>query len=118
MRFLLLLSLFASTAFAANWPAWRGPLGTGITEEKDLPVKWSTTENVKWRVPLPEPGNSTPVVWGDRIFLTQAVGDRRTVMCFSRADGKLLWQQGVTAKEKESTHATNPYCSASAVTDG
>ncbi len=120
-RVLLLAFIFpllASAAFAADWPAWRGPLGTGITEEKDLPVKWSATENVKWRVPLPEPGNSTPVVWGDRIFLTQAVGDRRTVMCLSRADGKLLWQQGVTAKEKESSHPTNPYCSASPVTDG
>ncbi len=109
---------FAATLPAANWPAWRGPLGTGICDEKNLPTTWSKTENVKWRVPLPEPGNSTPVVWADRVFVTQAVGDRRTLMCFTRADGKLLWQQGITAKEKEPTHATNPYCSASPVTDG
>jgi outer membrane protein assembly factor BamB len=120
---LRLLSAFAfaaivSTASSADWPAWRGPLGTGITEEKNLPEKWSTTENVKWRTELPEPGNSTPIVWGDRVFVTQAVGDRRTVMCFNRQDGKLLWQSGVTTKEKEPTHGTNPYCSASAVTDG
>ena len=118
-RLLLLASvLLASTAFAANWPAWRGPLGTGVTEETELPVKWSRTENVKWQVPLPEAGNSTPVVWGDRIFLTQPVKERRTLMCFNRADGKLLWQQGVTAKEKEPTHGTNPYASQSPVTDG
>jgi outer membrane protein assembly factor BamB len=118
-RLLLLASvLLASTALAANWPAWRGPLGTGITEEKDLPTKWSKTENVKWNVPLPAPGNSTPVVWGDRIFLTQAVGDQRTLMCLGRADGKVLWQQGVSAKEKEPTHQTNPYASQSPVTDG
>jgi outer membrane protein assembly factor BamB len=117
--FALLLSLaLSANTFAANWPAWRGPLGTGICEEKNLPTTWSKTENVKWRVALPEPGNSTPIVWKDRIFLTQAVGDRRTLMCFARVDGKLLWQEGVAAKEKDPTHATNPYCSASPVTDG
>ncbi len=115
---LLCLTAFASAAYSANWPAWRGPLGTGISEEKNLPEKWSATENVKWRVALPEPGNSTPVVWGEQIFVTQAVGDRRTLMCFDRKDGKLLWQMGVTAKEKDPTHGTNPYCSASPVTDG
>jgi outer membrane protein assembly factor BamB len=111
-------TLLAVVAQAANWPAWRGPLGTGITEEKSLPTKWSTNENVKWRVALPEPGNSTPIVWGERIFLTQAVGERRTLMCFNRADGKLLWQSGIATKEKEPTHNTNPYCSGSPVTDG
>jgi outer membrane protein assembly factor BamB len=114
----LAFAALLSTAHAANWPAWRGPLGTGICEEKNLPEKWSTTENVKWRIPLPEPGNSTPVVWGDHVFLTQAVGERRTLMCFNRQDGKLLWQAGVTTKGKDPTHATNPYCSASPVTDG
>jgi outer membrane protein assembly factor BamB len=112
------LTLFMAAARAANWPAWRGPLGTGITEEKNFPTKWSATENVKWRVALLEPGNSTPIVWGDRIFLTQAVGQRRTLMCFNRADGKLLWQAGIATSEKEPTHNTNPYCSGSPVTDG
>jgi len=120
LRFLSILAFtaLASSAFAANWPAWRGPLGTGISEETDLPVEWSQTQNVKWRVELPEPGNSTPIVWGDRVFLTQAVGNQRTLMCFNRNDGKALWQSGVTAKEKDPTHPTNPYCSASPVTDG
>lgn len=108
----------ALPAFAANWPAWRGANADGISTEKNLPVKWGKDENVRWRVPLPEAGNSTPITWGDRIFVTQPVGDRRTLMCFSRADGKLLWQQGVTTKEKEPTHGTNPFCSASPVTDG
>ena len=118
MRACFLLLLFASAGFSANWPAWRGPLGTGITEETNLPVKWGTDQNVKWRISLPEPGNSTPIVWGDRVFLTQAVGDRRTARCFSRANGELLWEQGVTTNEKEPTHSSNPYCSGSAVTDG
>jgi outer membrane protein assembly factor BamB len=103
---------------AADWPAWRGPAGIGVSHEENLPVHWSTTENVKWRVPLPEPANSTPIESCGRIFVTQAIGDRRTIMCFDRADGRLLWQQGVITKEKEPTHASNPYCSGSPVTDG
>lgn len=119
MRRLIVLC-FAVVALAANWPAWRGPDGQGRCSEKDLPLKWSTTENVRWKVPLPDAGNSTPIVWNDRIFLTQATekGNRRFVMCLSRADGKLLWQKETPHKEREITHQTNPYCSASPVTDG
>jgi len=106
------------TASAGNWPAWRGPLGTGICAEKNLPVQWSATNNANWRVALPEPGNSTPIVWGEHIFVTQPVGERRTVLCLNRVDGKLLWEAGVTSQPKEPTHSSNPYCSASPVTDG
>lgn len=119
MKALSLLPLFLiAHLHAADWPAWRGPTGMGLCEEKGLPTKWGKTENVKWRVALPEPGNSTPIVWSERVFVTQAVGDERTLMCFDRKDGKVLWQKGVTTKEKEPTHATNPYCAASPVTDG
>lgn len=112
--------LIANAVWADNWPAWRGLAGTGVTTEKNLPTHWSATENVRWRTPLPERGNSTPVVWSNRVFITQAIEkeNRRTLMGFDRADGKLLWQSGVTYAEKETTHATNPQCSASPVTDG
>jgi outer membrane protein assembly factor BamB len=110
--------LMAVLLLAGNWPAWRGPSGLGVSDEKNLPTKWDAKTNVKWRVALPERGNSTPVIWGERIFLTQPVGERRTLMCLQKSDGKLLWQQGVTTAEKEPTHGTNPYCSASPVTDG
>lgn len=106
------------TAHAVPWPGWRGPNGDGITSETDLPVKWSATENVKWKVALPEPGNSTPVVWGDRVFITQAVGDERLVICFSSKDGKELWRGGAKGVAREPSHRTNPYCSASPATDG
>src|SRR6187399_2729783 len=106
-----ILVLLCAVSNAADWPAWRGPTGTGITTETALPTKWSKTENVKWRVSLPEAGNSTPIVWGDRVFLTQAAGDRRELWCLDRNDGKLLWKSGVTAKQKDPTHGTNPYCS-------
>lgn len=169
----LFFLLSAGLARAENWPAWRGPDGTGVTSETDLPIRWSSTQNIRWKVPLDEPGNSTPIIWGDRIFLTQqrtldasqpvstdapdassataasrdaptAKSDRkpnenadsenkepsgadtqttkppieRTVMCFDRADGKLLWQRGVSYAKKDQTHPENPYCSPSPVTDG
>src|SRR5437762_1992453 len=114
------LFLYAGWASADNWPAWRGANADGTTQETNLPLNWSATENVRWKVKLPDRGNSTPVIWGDRIFLTQAIEKKklRTLMCLHRRDGKLLWQKEVEYKEKEHTHNTNPYCSASPATDG
>ena len=112
----------ATTAVCAaeNWPAWRGADGTGVSHENHAPSKWSKTENVAWRVALPERGNSTPVVWGDRIFLSQAIDKEkwRGLLCLDRASGKLLWKAGLTHDAAEPTHPTNPYASASPVTDG
>ncbi|MEQ1850225.1 MAG: PQQ-binding-like beta-propeller repeat protein [Chthoniobacteraceae bacterium] len=110
--------LVATVAFGENWPAWRGPNGDGTTPETDLPLKFSATEGVKWKIPLPEPGNSTPIVWGQKIFLTQNVGTRRTLMCLDRKDGKTLWQAGPEWTGEDITHKTNPYCSSSPATDG
>jgi outer membrane protein assembly factor BamB len=121
LRTLVLLLACAGPAAADNWPAWRGPHGDGHCAEKDLPLKWSTTQHVRWKARLPEGGNSTPVVWGDRVFLTQPLdrkGHRRAVLCFRRGDGDLLWQKETAYPEDETTHDTNPYCSASPVTDG
>src|SRR5438477_6825458 len=102
--------LVTTPAQAGNWPAWRGPSMDGISDEKDLPVAWSATQNIRWKVPLPEPGNSTPVVWGDRVFLTQSLdgGKRRAVLAFARADGKQLWQRDVPCTVKETSHRNNP----------
>jgi outer membrane protein assembly factor BamB len=117
---LVCAGLLGGRARAEDWPSWRGPHGTGVSADAGLPFAWGPKENVRWRVPLPDRGNSTPVVWGDRVFVTQAVEreDRRTVMCFAKGDGKLLWQAGVTHAGREPTNGQNPYCSASAVTDG
>jgi outer membrane protein assembly factor BamB len=97
---------------------WRGPDGDGTTAEKDLPLKWSAGENVAWKALLPEAGNSTPVVWGDRVFVTQAAEGLRLLFCFDRNDGTLLWKEGVRWEKEELTHKTNPYCSGSPATDG
>jgi outer membrane protein assembly factor BamB len=91
------LILLQSAVLAENWPAWRGPTGDGVSTETSLPLKWSATENVAWKVPLPAPGNSTPVIWGDRIFLTQASSDgkERFLLCLDRKDGRELWRHKV-----------------------
>lgn len=112
--------LLVPSAHPANWPEWRGPAQNGATSERGLPLHWSATENVKWKIPLPGPGNSTPIVWEDKIFLTQAIADegKRLLLCFGRADGNLLWQSGTVYAAKDETHPSNPQCSASPATDG
>src|SRR6185369_4857476 len=120
-----LLAVFVIATFgcftvpADNWPAWRGVDGLGIARERELPLKWSATQNVR-RIALPDRGNSSPIVWRNRVFITQALEQeqRLTVMCFDRAEGKLLWQAGVPSAGKDPTHKTNPYCASSPVTDG
>jgi outer membrane protein assembly factor BamB len=115
----LLLLLSQMAGWGANWPNWRGPAGDGSTPENGFPVSWDTTNNVLWRVPLPEPGNSSPIVWKDRVFLTQAVGSRRTLMSVNRKNGAVLWQAGPNYNLPEETmKESNPYCAASPVTDG
>ena len=119
LSFVLLLACLAPATLAENWPQWRGPQGDGTTGDT-APTQWSPEQNVAWRIDLPEAANSSPVVWGDRIFLTQPVSDppQRTLMCVDRANGDVLWQKGVKYADEESTHRTNPYCSPSPVTDG
>jgi outer membrane protein assembly factor BamB len=116
----LLLLLTASLASGENWPAWRGADGLGISREKSVPSGWSRTENVRWRFELPEPGNSTPIVWGDSIFLTQPRAQKglRSVMCIDRRTGKLRWEASLEWHQPEPTHKTNPFASASPATDG
>jgi outer membrane protein assembly factor BamB len=84
------------------------------------PMAWSDKQNVCWRVELPDHGISTPIVWGDQVFITQATQNdhRRSVICFDRKDGKQLWQSGVAYSEPEPTNGQNPYCASSPATDG
>jgi outer membrane protein assembly factor BamB len=105
------------SATAANWPAWRND-GAGISLEKNVPVKWNKTENVRWHAPLPDRGNASPIVWDDKVFVTQAAGAKREVMCMDRRDGKVLWRSGTSFEGKDATHETNPLASSTPVTDG
>ena len=116
----LLAAITLAPARADNWPMWRGPTGQGFSAEKNLPTKWSATENVRWKIDLPDAGNSTPIVWGDKVFLTQATdkGKKRALYCLDRKDGSKVWEKTVTFDGKETIHATNTYCAGSPATDG
>jgi outer membrane protein assembly factor BamB len=120
LKWVSLLLLAVLPARADNWPGWRGASARGISDERDLPTTWSATQHVVWKTPLPEPGNSTPIVWGDRVFLTQPVdgGKRRVLLALDRKTGKKLWQQEVLCMVVETSHSQNPPCSSSPVTDG
>ena len=120
LSFAAFLLVHLTVVHADNWPEWRGPHGDGTCDEKGLPTKWSSKENVVWNVALPEPGNSTPVVWNDQVFVSQPVvaEKRRSLMCFDRADGRLRWHTDTEWTEADPTHSTNPVCSSSPVTDG
>lgn len=121
---LLLTLLAASIAYSVDgaetdWPRWRGPQQDGHTGDANLPVQWSS-DNVLWKTSLPGIGQSSPIVWGDRIFLTAALekGQERIVFCVDRQDGKILWQKSAWKGQSEPSHAMNGWASASCVTDG
>jgi outer membrane protein assembly factor BamB len=148
-------SLLAATAVAAkgdsdhdllhNWPQWRGPLGTGVAPDADPPVEWSErdSQNVRWKTELPGRGHSTPIVWGDRLFLTAAIPvgkalppryskapgahdnvpvthrQKFVVIAIDRATGKIVWQRTVCELlPHEGHHETASFASGSPVTDG
>jgi outer membrane protein assembly factor BamB len=103
------------------WPHWRGPSVQGLVEGTGYPDRWSTSENVLWKVPVPGRGHSSPIIWEDRIFLTTATedGENRSVISFRRSDGAMLWETSVPeAPAAERLFRKNSYASSSATTDG
>jgi outer membrane protein assembly factor BamB len=133
-----------AAAVAANyWPQWRGPLATGVAPHADPPVEWGDGRNIRWKTALPGKGHSTPVIWGNRVFITAAVpyGDpikprhstapgthdgvpvthhhRFVAMALDRATGKLVWERTLRqALPHEGGHYTGSLASNSPVTDG
>jgi outer membrane protein assembly factor BamB len=107
----------ADAARAENWPQWRGAKLDGISGETDPPTKWSKTEGVLWRLPLPGQAGATPVVWGERIFLTSVDGGNLILMCVG-TDGKELWRQTVGSGNKPVRDDEGNYASPSPSTDG
>lgn len=110
---------------ARQWPRFRGPGGRGISACTDVPVQWNagSGENICWKTAVPLPGNNSPVVWGDRVFLSGASEEKREVYAFDAASGKLLWQQEVpgtpqsSAKPPEISDDTG-YAASTMTTDG
>jgi outer membrane protein assembly factor BamB len=112
-----ILCIAASSAWAENWPQWRGARLDGMSAEKDLPVEWSQEKNVAWRLPLPGPAGATPVVWGDKIFLTTVDAEKLELWCVG-TDGKPLWKQLVSTGNKEVRGDEGNSASPSPCTDG
>ncbi len=102
------------------WPRWRGPSGQGLVKGEGYADRWSDSDNVRWKVAVPGRGNSSPIIWGDRIFLTTAYegGTRRSVLSFSRSDGSLLWESFAPEAPPERAYAKNGYASSTVATDG
>ena len=148
----LSLGLFSAGARAAdpepldNWPQWRGPLATGAAPRGEPPVRWDAKTNVKWKAALPGEGSSTPIVWGDQVFVLAATDTKRPaapgdlpkpdprfttrteppktyyrfeVLSFDRRTGQIRWRHTATEKvPHEGHHPTHTYAAASPTTDG
>ena len=102
------------------WPRWRGPSGQGVVEGSGYPDRWSDTDNVIWKVPVPGRGHSSPIVWRDRVFLTTAAHDgaNRSVLCYRRSDGELLWETRLPDTIAESIQNKNSFATSTPSTDG
>ncbi|MEM9364871.1 MAG: family 16 glycoside hydrolase [Planctomycetota bacterium] len=113
------------------WLHWRGPTGNGVAPDSNPPVRFSSTENVRWKTPIPGLGSGSPIVLEDRVFVVTAIPKANPgrpnaiqpmsfdVLCYSRDDGSLRWQRtAVTATPHQETHSTNGFASASPCSNG
>lgn len=111
----LMFLLLGSMAFAGepkppitDWPSWRGPKADGVADGRNLPLRWSPTENIRWSVKLPGWGTSSPVVYGNRVFITsqRQEGGKKSLLtlCFDRQTGKELWQHDFGLGVDQRTH--------------
>jgi outer membrane protein assembly factor BamB len=112
-----LVSLISvAVAYGENWPQWRGPSLNGTSNEKNLPLQWTTEENIAWKLPLPGWSGSTPVIWGDRVFLNVADGNDLYLWCVDKTKGVAVWKKllsgGNVKMRKQNMSSPSP------VTDG
>jgi outer membrane protein assembly factor BamB len=112
-----LILVCLGTAAAADWPQFRGPNAAGVAEDTGLPAEFGPDRNVAWRTVLPV-GSSSPVVVGDRIFLTGHEDDRLLTLCLDRASGKILWRREVQAAREEKLNKLNDRAAPTPATDG
>jgi outer membrane protein assembly factor BamB len=114
------LTVMAASAIAGDWPAFRGPSGNGVAQEDKAPLRWGPGKNVRWKAPLPGPGNSSPIVLRGSVFVTCAEdeGKKRNLYCFDRRTGEKRWVRTVEFPTVELTHRSNPYCASTPVADG
>lgn len=118
---LLLASLsFQTAVLAENWPNWRGPNQDGSSPETGLPVKFSTTEGVKWSAAVPSISASVPIVWGENVFLTAPVVEEKKLvaLCYDAKTGKEKWRTTISEGEEIQWDDKSNLASPSAATDG
>lgn len=117
-----IVALTPAAGSEQNWPQFRGPTAQGIVVDPRFPEEWSATKNVRWKNPLPGKGNSSPIVWGDRLFVTSAADDgkERWLLCYAIADGRKLWQHTAPISDArlETLYHKNTFASGTPVTDG
>lgn len=111
-------ALPAAATWGADWPQWRGPARTGESPARDLPVRWTATENVLWKLPLPGGSGSTPIVSGDRVFLNVADGPEIALWCVERATGRVSWKQPLGPSEGHAHRKHNMSTPSPVVGDG
>lgn len=111
-----LVGLLSPCADAENWPQWRGPSLDGVSGETNLPVHWSTTENIAWKLAMPSKSGATPIIWGDSIFLNVAEGGNLYLWRVDKAKGAPVWKRFIASGD----HGINKQnmSSPSPVTDG
>jgi outer membrane protein assembly factor BamB len=109
----------ANVALAENWPQWRGPAFNGSTIEADLPTTWDEQKGILWKVPMPGPSHSTPIVFGDRVFVSSVdkVAGDTMALCFDANTGKQLWANH-NSKDRPTTGNKHNMTTPSPVTDG
>ncbi len=117
------LCLTAAAVSAEEWPSWRGPRGDGTATDKNVPLKFSGAdngENLRWKTEIPGKGHSSPIVWGDRVFVTSCLetDQKRMLYCLDRADGKIMWERVVVTAKLEGKHPLNSFASSTPATDG
>ena len=114
------LLLIAGAVNAQNWPQFRGPNTQGHSAETSLPLKWSATENIAWKTGLPGESWSSPIVWGDRVFVTTATdaGVSCRVIALDRKTGAILWNKEVFKQTIRRKEGRNSYATPTPATDG
>ena len=112
---IVLILVTVSGLNAENWPGWRGPRGDGTSQSTKLPMTWdgSSGENIKWKAAIPGTGHSSPVVYGDRIFVASCLPktQERVLISMDRKTGKVLWQKTVLKARLEKKHSLNSFAS-------
>ena len=108
------------TVTAENWPGFRGPGRQGISNEKNLPTQWSAESNIVWKTAIPGEGWSSPIVFGDRIFVSTATeeGASYHLLCLDRKTGAVLWDRQVLRQKPGHRQPLNSFASSTPVTDG